>query len=453
VEPDGLHELGATEAAALIRRREISSTELVQAILDRVDDLAERTGAWATVTPDLALDAASQADAHLSTRDFTPGRLHGVPFGVKDVIDTAGVATAAAFTPFRGRVPVEDAAVVAAVKNAGGVMIGKTTTTQFAFADPSAARNPWEASRTAGGSSSGSAVAVATRQVPLALGTQTGGSTLRPAAFNGVIGFKPSLGLVSTAGLLPLSWTLDHVGLLARDIEDVRTFIDVTTKRPSTHSAAAIRIDRPRIGLVVPALEEACEEVRVHVGDIADGFAAKGAAVVEVDFGLPLELILAAQRLIVQVEVAAIHKRLLERHSSDYLPLLRASAEVGQAIPAHAYIDALRLGRLAADRLQRQLDLHDLDALLTPTVGSEAPGLETTGDPDLQNPFTLAGMPSISLPSGLSRNGLPLGVQLASRRRDDLRLLETARWCAAHLEHLPAPAIVSETVCREDRSR
>jgi len=447
VRRDALLELGATEAAALIRRRQISSTEIVQAALERVDDLGELTGAWATVISEFALAEANRADADLWTRDFTPGRLHGVPFGVKDVIDTANVPTAAAFTPFRNRVPVEDAAVVAALKKAGAVLIGKTTTTQFAFADPSSARNPWARSRTAGGSSSGSAVAVATGQVPLALGTQTGGSTLRPAAFNGVIGFKPTLGLVSTVGLLPLSWTLDHVGVLTRNIEDVRTFIDVAAARPVKQSAAAIgpQIVPPRLGLVVPALEEACEEVRAHIRDLANAFMAGGAIVVEVDFGLPLGLILAAQRLIVQVEAATVHRRLLERHASDYLPLLRACAEVGQVVPAHSYVDALRLRRLAADRLEGQIARHQLDALLTPTVGSEAPGPETTGDPSLQNPFTLAGMPSISLPSGLSRNGLPLGVQFAARCGDDIQLLETARWCADHLEPIPAPAGISES--------
>jgi aspartyl-tRNA(Asn)/glutamyl-tRNA(Gln) amidotransferase subunit A len=459
VQSEDLHQLGATEAARLIRTRQISSTELVQALLDRINELAEQTGAWAAVTAERALEAASRADAALSTPDVMPGGLHGVPFGVKDVIDTAGVATAAAFRPFRDRVPVSDADVVVALKKAGAVMIGKTTTTQFAFADPSTARNPWSQSRTAGGSSSGSAVAVATRQVPLALGTQTGGSTLRPAAFNGVIGFKPTLGLVRTAGLLPLSWTLDHVGILTRDVEDVRTFLDaVTERRPTQATEAGTRpTEAPRLGLLMPALDEACAEVRTHVGDVADRFVANGASLAEVDFGLPLDLILAAQRLIVQVEVAAVHRSLLYRNASEYLPLLRACVEVGQAVPAPAYVDALRLGRLAASRLEEQLAQHDLDALLCPTVASEAPGPETTGDPSLQNPFTLAGMPSISLPSGLSGNGLPLAVQLAARRDNDLQLLDVAEWCAARLEQLPAPPRRTEpqaaVLTPEDRAR
>lgn len=438
---DLLHELSAAQAGVLIRERQISSVELVVSVLERIDALQDKSHAWATVAREPALAAARQAEQALHKGGFIPSPLHGVPFGVKDVMDTTGVETTAGFAPYHDRVPTEDAQVVAALRNAGAVMVGKTTTTQFAFADPSEAINPWSPSRTAGGSSSGSAVAVATRQVPLALGTQTGGSTLRPAAFNGVIGFKPTLGRLSTRGVLPLSWSLDHIGVIVRDVEDLRAFLGVTEDHPGHESGGTQVPSPPRLGLITAALDRADPEVQAHVRQVGDVLVNAGADVAEVSFGMPLELILAAQRLIVQVEASAVHRSLFAKHPSAYLPWLRACVEVGQLIPGDAYVQSLRLARKAAQQLAWQLDKHNLDALLSPTVGSGAPEPETTGDPSLQNPFTLAGMPSISLPSGRSRDGLPLAIQLAARSGDDLPLLAVASWCFARLEPLPAPPL------------
>jgi aspartyl-tRNA(Asn)/glutamyl-tRNA(Gln) amidotransferase subunit A len=215
-----LHELTAAQAARLIRDRNLSPVELVEALLARAQAVDGHVRAWETLDGDRALAAARAAEQALANRSASPGPLHGVPFGAKDIFDTAGLRTAAGFGPYRDRVPTRDAEVVARLKHAGAILLGKTVTTQFAFADPPKTRNAWSAERTPGGSSSGSGAGVAAREMPLALGSQTAGSVLRPAAYNGVVGLKPTYGRISKRGVLPLAWSLDHVGVLARSVDD-----------------------------------------------------------------------------------------------------------------------------------------------------------------------------------------------------------------------------------------
>jgi aspartyl-tRNA(Asn)/glutamyl-tRNA(Gln) amidotransferase subunit A len=442
-----LHELTATQAARLIRQREVSPVELVEQLLRRAADIDERVQAWVSLDPERALAAARTAEQAASQGvDLPP--LHGVPFGAKDIYDSFGLATAAGFRPYANRIPTTDAEPIARLKRAGAILLGKMVTTQFAQADPSRTRNPWADDRTPGGSSSGSAAGVATRMVPIALGSQTAGSVLRPAAFNGVVGFKPTYGRISKRGVFPLAWTLDHVGLLARSVEDCGLFLSAVAGHDPADPGSAnqplpfFELDSdlvaPRLGLVSEALHYAAPRMREHVMGVAAQFEAAGARTVEVSLGEPLDLILAVHHVIMQTEAAAVHWQLIEQYPGSHQPRLRAYVEVGRLLPGAVYLHAQRLRRRIRAAMGRSL--ASVDALLLPTATDVAPTRETTGDPSLQAPFSLVGFPSVTLPSGLSQpEELPLAIQLVGAAWQEPRLLSVGRWCEAQLPTMPAP--------------
>ena len=444
-----LHELTAAQAARLLRAREISPVDLVQALLARSADVDQRLQAWVRLDAERALAAAHAAEQALVAGAELPA-LHGVPFGAKDIFDSAGLATSAGFRPFASRTPSTDAEPLARLKRAGAILLGKMVTTQFAFADPSPTRNPWSAERTPGGSSSGSAAGVAAQLVPLAFGSQTAGSILRPAAFNGVVGFKPTYGRISKRGVFPLAWSLDHVGVLTRSVEDCGLFLSALAGYdpldPGSADQPLPSIDLsaepmpPRLGLAREVLQHAAPRLREHVTRVAAKFEAAGARVEEVSLGEPLDLIIAVHHVIMQTETAAAHWQLLEQYSGAYMPRLRAYVEVGRLLPGVLYLHAQRLRRRIREAMRRSL--ADLDALLLPTVGDVAPTRETTGDPSLQAPFTLAGFPSLSLPSGLAEpEQLPLAIQLVAPAWQEAGLLAVGRWCEAHLPPIAAPPL------------
>ena len=286
-----LHDLTATEAADLILRREISSLELVEALLARIERLDPALRSFVTVDAQGARAAAKAADAALQVGQGT-GALRGVPFAAKDIYDAEGLPTTAGYPPLAKNVAKADAFTVARMKAAGAVLIGKTVTTQFASGDPSPTRNPWRADRTPGGSSSGSGAAVAARLVPIALGTQTGGSILRPAAYNGVVGLKPTYGRVSRRGIVPLSWTLDHAGPIVRSVEDAALVLGVLAGQdpldprslqadPFDPGAARAALPRPRFGLLADFIDRAEADVRAHLLDVVARLRDAGATVTE----------------------------------------------------------------------------------------------------------------------------------------------------------------------------
>jgi aspartyl-tRNA(Asn)/glutamyl-tRNA(Gln) amidotransferase subunit A len=294
-------------------------------------------------------------------------------------------------------------------------------TTQFAAGDPSPTRNPWRADRTPGGSSSGSGAAVAARLVPIALGTQTGGSILRPAAYNGVIGFKPTYGRVSRRGIVPLAWTLDHAGPLVRSVEDAALVLGVLAGHdpldprslqagPFRPGAARPALRQPRLGLLT---------------DFVARLRESGATVTEIRLRSSFDLYLAAHRLTMQAEAATVHAAWIARERDLYSPRIRGEAMVGALLPGWAYLQAQRIRRrLAAETGELAADL---DAFVLPTASNLVPGPETTGDPSFQAPWSLLGWPSISLPSGVSADGLPFAVQFVARRLDEVTLLRAAR--------------------------
>jgi Asp-tRNA(Asn)/Glu-tRNA(Gln) amidotransferase A subunit family amidase len=447
-----LHELTAAQAARLIRDRKVSPVELVESLLARAQQVDQRVQAWVILDAERALTAARAAEQLVGSGSDLPP-LHGVPFGAKDIYDSAGLATAGGFRPFANRIPTTDSEPIARLKRAGGILLGKMVTTQFAQADPSRTRNPWSDERTPGGSSSGSAAGVAARLVPLALGSQTAGSVLRPAAYNGVVGFKPTYGRISKRGVFPLAWSLDHVGSLTRSVEDCGVFLSAVAGHDPADPGSANEplpvldfetpAGPPRLGLVTEALQRAAPRMREHLLEVASRFEAAGARIERVSLGEPLELILAVQAVIMQTETATAHWQLLEQYPGSYGPRLRASVEIGRLLPGITYLHAQRLRRRIRNAMARCL--ANFDALLLPTATDVAPTRETTGDTSLQAPFSLVGFPSLSLPSGvLQPDGLPLAIQLVAPAWHEARLLTVGLWCEAQLPSMPAPPLAGD---------
>ncbi|MBV8085125.1 MAG: amidase, partial [Chloroflexi bacterium] len=304
--------------------------------------------------------------------------------------------------------------------------------------------------RTPGGSSSGSAAAVASRTAPLALGTQTAGSVLRPSAYCGVVGFKPTYGRVSKRNVFPLSWSFDHVGVVARSIEDCALSLQVLAGHDSADPSSSTEpvgdyiaayeaglSKPPKLGLIRDFFDLAQSEVRDHVQAVAARLERDGAELVEVRLPRPLEVVGAAASIVMSCEVAAVHTQLLAREPDGYAPFLKTAVQAGQLIAAASYVQAQRLRRRFRQEIAELLPR--VDAFLTPTVVNVAPGRETTGDSSLQAPWSQVGLPAITLPSGLNPDGLPLAFQLAAAWFAEERLLAIARWVEARLDPLPLP--------------
>ncbi|HLI51498.1 MAG TPA: amidase, partial [Thermomicrobiaceae bacterium] len=333
-----LYELTAAEIVRQATSRELSARAVVDALLERISEFDGELRAWVTVDAKGAREQADRLDQAAADGRFGP--LQGVPVGVKDIIDVAGLPTIAGFEPFRGRAIDRDATIVSRLRKAGAIILGKTHTTQFANGDPAPTVNPWNREKTPGGSSSGSGAAVAARMVPLALGTQTVGSTLRPAAYCGVAAFKPSFNWIDRDGVVPLAWSLDHLGLIARTVEDLALVYGVLTSgRP-----LAIRPgEPPRLAYLKSLAETSEPPVSSHLDDVAERLRAAGAMVEEVELPVEFELIQATHFVIMQSEVSAIHAELRREHPEEYGPSISRSVDVGSLIPAPFDIKARRL--------------------------------------------------------------------------------------------------------------
>jgi aspartyl-tRNA(Asn)/glutamyl-tRNA(Gln) amidotransferase subunit A len=428
--------LGAAEAARRIRRGTLSPLALVEACLARVRELDGGLQAWVHVDAAGALAEARAAEAEARAGGIR-GVLHGVPVGIKDIIHVAGMPTRAGAPAFAHSVPVADASAVARLRAAGAIVLGKTHTTQFAFRDPAPTRNPWNREHTPGGSSAGSAAAVAARMAPLALGTQTVGSVLRPAAYCGVVGFKGTHGLVPVDGVIPLAWSYDHVGVLARCVDDVALALGVLSGE-----SMRIGVPRrpPRIAIAGALLAAADGEVAAQVSATAAALGRAGVALAEI--GLPDSYAELRERgqLIVEAEAAAYHAGTFATHADEYAPGIRAGIAAGLTHLATAYVAADRARQRFRDDMAALLG--DCDALLAPVAPSTAPaGLGSTGDPSLCAPWSWTGVPAIALPSGLDARGLPHAVQLVQAAGADGHLLGVAAWCERLLAFREAPAL------------
>lgn len=445
-----LPELTATQAANAIARRELSPVDLLEALLARSERLEPELQVWAFLDAEGARKSARRL-ADEAARGVLRGPLHGVPVGIKDIIHVAGLPTCAGSRVYRAE-PDEDATLVARLRRAGTVILGKTHTTEFAYADPAPTRNPWRPTHTPGGSSSGSAAGVAARMIPAALGTQTAGSVLRPASFCGVVGFKPTFGRLSRHGVLPLAWTLDHPGTLTRSVADAALLLGVMAGPdgrdelcadvPVTDYRTAVRRPRPpRVGLVgdvYPERLSAAGRARTH--ETAHRLERAGAVLVELALPPLFATALDTHHLLMVSEAATFHLEGVRAHPEAYGPRLRLLVEVGALIPTPAYLHAQRLRRLIRAAV---LPLFErVDCLLVPAAPGAAPdGLDSTGDPSFNAPWSLLGLPAIALPAGLDAQGLPLGVQLVAAPWREADLLAAAAWCEQALPSAPAPPL------------
>jgi Asp-tRNA(Asn)/Glu-tRNA(Gln) amidotransferase A subunit family amidase len=439
-----LHALSASDAARLIRDGVISSAQLVEACLTRVRETEAEVQAWAFLDPDHALAQARSADEWRLSGQPT-GPLHGVPVGVKDIIDTADLPTENGSVLHAGRTPSRDAAVVAMLRAAGAVIMGKTVTTEFASREPGKTRNPHNPAHTPGGSSSGSAAAVAAGMVPLALGSQTGGSTIRPASFCGVYGLKPTHGLIPRPGMFRLSRTLDHVGLFARTIEDLALLMEqvVGYDERDPDSRPRARVPYREVAAEEPPLPPMFAFVKTARWDGVDPDAREAfAELIDLlgDRVEELELSAAAQeaaeghRLVMEAEMAVNLAREWDTGRTRLSASLLARLERGREVRALDYLGVLAcIPQL--DESFAELFAQRYDAILTPAAAGTAPaGLGSTGDPAFCTLWTLCGVPALSVPLMQGANGLPLGVQLVGPRHGDARLLRTARWLVARVE-------------------
>jgi Asp-tRNA(Asn)/Glu-tRNA(Gln) amidotransferase A subunit family amidase len=410
--------LTASDIVHNVHTSELRVADVADAFLSRIERHDPVIKAYETVNPEMVRQDAAWLDDRIAAGARLP--LHGVPVGVKDIIDVAGMPTIAGFEPYRNAIARQDAAIVASLRSAGTLMLGKTHTTQFAVGDPAPTRNPWNLAKSPAGSSAGSGAAVPAGLATLALGSQTAGSMLRPAAFNGAVGFKPTFGWFPLDGVIPLAWSLDHLGLYSPNVVDMElVFTTLTGSKPVRAEAPA------RIALLTEFIEMSSADVAGHVQSVAATLRAAGMQVIETTLPFTFDLLAAVHQLIMSSEMAAVHSANLEQYREAYGPRIRAGVEVGTLIPATAVLHAHRHRKQLA--AQMAAFIAGYDALLLPTVSTEACDREETGDRRFQVPATLLGLPAISLPTGLSSNGLPLATQLIGARGRDREVLAVAR--------------------------
>ncbi|HLJ58404.1 MAG TPA: amidase [bacterium] len=432
--------LSLSEAAAAVANRRLSPVELLDSTLGHIERVEPRVLAWARLRPE---EARRQAERLGATAAIGP--LHGIPVGVKDIFYTAGIETSCGSRIMAGFVPTYDATTVVRLREAGAILLGKTHTTEFASFDPSPARNPWALDHTPGGSSSGSAAALAARMCHGALGTQTSGSIVRPAAFCGIVGLKPTFGRVSRYGVHPLAWTLDHPGPMGRTVRDVALLLDAIAGADPNDPAT---LSAPPAERYVLALDDAgagergLHRLRIGVPDryFFDGLDIEAAGAYRAalstlgelgstvrDVRLPdlFEAGMDAHDLIHNVEAAAVHVDRYRTCAADYGQKLRAFIETGFQVPAPTYVRAQQV-RTKLIEAMREL-FRDVDVLATPAAPGPAPeGLASTGSPVMNRPFSFLGFPSLTVPCGLTLHGLPLGLQLAGRPFEESTILRVA---------------------------
>ena len=440
--PNPVLGLGAVELRDRLARGALRAVELAQACLEQIEVREPEVQAWAWLDSDHVLEQARALDAYRSTGRAI-GPLHGLPVAIKDVIDTARIPTGNGTVLDQGRVPTADAFVVERLKAAGAIILGKTVATELAFMHPGKTRNPCNPKHTPGGSSSGSAAAVAAGMAPLAIGTQTGGSVIRPAAYCGVVGFKPTFGAIPRTGILPQAPSLDTVGVFARTIEDAALVAEVLFGHHPADRATQLT-PPPRLletALAAPPVKPMFAFVRTPHWDEADeqthlAFQELTEALDEQCFeaALPDAFDEAAEirQRINHAEMAKCYFSFERRGRERLSETMQAALDTGKAIPARDYIAALDWPDVLYAGLREIFER--CDAIVTPATPGPAPaGLSSTGSPIFNGLWTLCGTPAVTVPLLTADSGLPMGVQLIGRRGDDARLLRTARWLATRV--------------------
>ena len=417
--PRPIHALTALELVARLARRELTAEAVVRGLFERIDERESAVQAWTFLARDAVLAAARELD-----RSAIRGPLHGLPVGVKDVFDTFDMPTEYGSPIYKGHRPKADAAVVSLSRTAGALILGKAVTTEFATFPPGKTRNPRNPEHTPGGSSSGSAAAVADSMVPVAFGTQTVGSTIRPASFCGAVGYKPTYALLPTVGIKPISYCLDTVGLFTKTVADLGLFAGALSGRPLTvpENPAA-----PRIGLcLTPQWPHAQPEVQQLFGGLGALFSRAGAKVIDFALPSPYEKMHDAQALIWDYEVARCLTSEFALHGGLIREPLHGQIENGLALPWSQYEAAMALAREGRRGLAQAIG--DLDVLVVPSSQGEAPKGQATGLPWFNRTWSLLHTPCVHVPHGSGPNGLPIGFQVVGRIGDDARTLACAHW-------------------------
>ena len=448
---------GALVASRQIIAGELSSVALVENCLANIAKTEDDLHCWAHFSPDLALRQAEKMD-QIRKAGAPVGRLHGVPIGIKDIIDTKDFPTEMGTAIHQGRKPKKDAMLVNRLREAGAVILGKTVTTELAFMHPGQTRNPHNIDHSPGGSSSGSAAAVGACHVPLAIGSQTNGSIIRPASFCGVFGFKPTRGIISRRGVLQTSVSLDQIGVFANHLEDIAILAEILgcydpddklsypAPRPAMLAGCQQKapitpcfawFDLPFRDRLTPDSKEAFDELRESLAPQVEILPAP-------DFFADL---VHAQATIHLYEICRHQKKLLVQNWAQISTTLKPLLKKGQKISPSQYTQAMRL----KERAEHYFDhfFYDYDAILAPCALGQAPLFSTqnTGDPIFCSLWTLCGLPTLSLPLMKSNEGLPIGLQLIGKAQEDDRLLRTAAWLLDQLRNEGADMARKEEEC------
>ncbi len=432
-------------AAEDIRHGRLSPVDLLTSCLERIDRCENRVHAWVLVDREGARTRADECAAEIR-RGHWRGPLHGIPLAIKDIFDVFDWPTAAGSRLWKNSIARQDAVVVRRLRQAGAVFVGKTVTTQYASFDPPPTRNPWNLERTPGGSSSGSAAALACGMCLGALGSQTGGSITRPASYCGVAGFKPTFGRVSARGVVPLAPSMDHPGPMARCVRDLEILLLSIAGAgwPITHTPhMGTPPLQPVLGRLRGLFESRADPVVTQMMDeVSDKLRQAGAIVEDVSLPASFAEVLPRHRTIMAVEAAAFHQERLRRHPEDYDPWIRSLVEEGLKCPAPEYAQC----KQHQQRLRREMEacFEGVEILLTSATTGPAPDASSTGDPAFNSPWSYTGFPTISFPVGRSPDGLPLAIQLVGRPWSEHELVPVAVWCEDTLGvQLGEPSVVA----------
>ena len=413
-----------------IREGSTTPITLLDKYLERIKQIDPIINAWEFLDPQQA-----KIDAIIATKELESGlyrgKLHGIPFGIKDIIDVNDWPTRAGCMSWARSFARQDAAIITKLRKAGAILVGKTVTTAYASFDPPPTRNPWNLQKTPGGSSSGSAAAVACGMIPATLGTQTGGSITRPASYCGVAAIKPTYGWMPLEGVLPLAQSMDHMGMLAPKIEDLEIIWEEITQTRNTKPKIT---KPPRIAVLKSFFwDNASEEIRQMLDETIKKLEKAGAQIAFLDLPETFAESIKEHRTIMSFEAFKIHEYWISRRPEDYPPKITSLITEGSKIKPDYYNACKTKQKVWKNFFE--INLKQNDCYLVPATTTEAPGIETTGDPAFNSPWSFTGLPALSMPCQLSQSGLPLAIQLISQSNTELKLFQLGKWCEKEINY------------------
>lgn len=427
------YQLTIKEAQEAFKDGSLTPSRLAKGLLGRIKELEPTLEAWVTVDPEKVMERAKELDTEI--KKGAQIGLHGIPVGVKDIYFTKNMKTTMGSPIFKDYVPADDADMVKKVVQAGAIVLGKTETTEFALHDPAPTRNPWNTAHTPGGSSSGSAAAVASGMCQVAFGSQTGGSVIRPASYCGIVGVKPTYDLLSRNNVFPLSWSLDHIGYMTRTVEDAHIMLSALIGEKEYKELE----NPPRIGILSGYFKDnATAQVWTGFEKTVASLWGEGAEMINIELPNSFDNLSDVHRVIMSVETAAVHEDIFKTRRDEYRDYMQGFISSGLLVPATSYLRAQRFrGVIIRDMVEL---ISQYDCVICPSSVDTAPeGLEWTGSPAFNSPWSLTGFPSVTVPSGLAENKMPLGLQIIGVPYSEWSLFEIAGWCEKVLKFNTRP--------------